>query len=227
MTRRGTYFTEEGLKKFEDIKGLFGVQRREVDLTEVFDRIIDEETKSRFSGVKIGEYWVQQLRPHERTFPPNRFTNALDLHQGRIERGYHLVVPEPVGLVYPGNVTEFIATTIEGYYVTRFVEGKQLTDVLKEGDEARKEEATKAVLWRINGLYRSGKRVLLDFAPRDILMTGERENQPVFCDTEHSRVQVIQKGVLAELEQQFRKDYENFLQQKTIDKLAKRYLKEK
>ena len=226
---RNSRSLEKALERFREIddERFLGVHKRGIDLRKVYETITDGRTKIGVAdfGIQLGDLWVRRLGEREYgDIAPTRFTNALTLYQkAKDKKSLSFKTPEPLGLVYTGGFKEYLKGKKEGYIITRFIEGKRLTEVL--GDEEREEEKVKIVnhtLLGIESLYRDTNLILLDFAPRDILVRGEGDF--VFCDTENVRTGAEYRGreeVMADLEKQFREDYKDFLKEKSIDSIAR------
>jgi hypothetical protein len=236
MRNRYSRHTQKALESFDEIENdrFFGVHKRGTDLEEIFTRITrkSREIDATYPGTQVGRYWVQPLRDRESgSIPPQRVINALNLDQRRKEGKRILRVPEPVGLAYEGTLKGYLGERSKGYFVTGFVKGRKLLSALREEtDEKVKQKISSKILLEVRILYDETKLVLLDFAPRDIVLVGN-DQIPVFCDTEHLKTRTDYNGetkkVMVDMERQFRKDYELFLRPETINRLAEAYFKER
>lgn len=185
-----------------DDKNIFGLIRKDMH-----PKIEFIEGPQEISGI---DCYVKRLKSYElyRT-PPERFENALILNHKAPAN-----IPLPIGLLYQGTSTDILSGKLsEAYYISQFIEGKTLLESI--GDMEEKEllfifTQLQDTLREIRG-NKQKRFYLMDFAPRDIVVT---ENlRPYLVDTENletnekaSHEKMMQKQV-----RMFQKEYTYFL----------------
>ncbi len=173
-------------------------------------------------GVRMGNIHVKPLKNLELGLQiPNRFSNAV-----RLSYNDEREIEKPLGLIYDGTGEDIILGA-RGFYLTNFVEGVDLIDVLTQMTP-RERKITLITMrvplreWAEKGKY------MLDFAPRDIRLRNGKKTEPVFLDTEHVEYTTREiptskdaKKIIKEQRKQFVEDYEPFLSEGELSDLLR------
>jgi len=203
-----------------ELDGSFGVINKGViNPSSLCERVLEQ---GRDYGPRAGwrdeDYFVKKLDNDELYGGrlPLRFLNAINI--ARKNAG---VIPSPVGFVFEGSPYELLCekSRLDGYYVSRFVDGEQLMKSWKQLSPEKRLRITTSICVHLERL-RYREIFLMDFAPRDIVV---KHNFPLFADTEHVEYAVRNPDELSKKQAlQFEEDFRDFLPDDPRRKFMKR-----
>ena len=171
------------------------------------------------------KYFVKRLRRDELTeMPPKRFVNSVILSLLR-QRSFNIDTINPIGLIFEGRPLDLLvdSSSNQCYFISNYIEGREFLKIIDKQELT--EEETNFIFRRIRlnlGNLRENNLYLLDFAPRDIIIT--ENNYPILLDTEHLEfVNEFDKNkseeiLLSKQRKQFREDYSLFLDEEQLKK---------
>lgn len=209
------------------------------NLAQLCEKVLEEGHKKSFrEGWRFNfdeRLYIKKLGTDElgtdelKTLPPHRFINSVTMYDRQLKNsGISSILAEPIGLIYSGSGIDLLTGQSKAYYISKYVCGERLIDIIKKLTSSQKKNIFSKMHWALLGLLNVDIG-LLDFAPRDIIIrdaeypagtVNEIQQQsfqpPVFADTEHveyvidKRASAIQSYRLKQLEQ-FSEDYAHFL----------------
>ena len=187
--------------------------------------IVEERGKiaDRGKGIRAGHVHVKPLKFEENEGTiSTRFENALRLH-----RKESMLFPKPLGIIYDGNAEHILLGEAQGYFLTQFIEGEDLINVLDSLDEEDRILFFEGMGYELECLRTYGM-YLLDFAPRDIILRNGEIVDRCYADTEHvkyltGRNTDSDKGreLLREQIAEFRKGYNDFVDEDELSHVVR------
>lgn len=172
-------------------------------------------------GWQTGTCWAKKLGGGElKNFPAEKFTNSVSAYLIDKSLG---VFPAPLALVYKGSPFDALTEVKEGYFISKFVEGRRLYDLFEGLSFPKKEAILRGLGTALRHCAESGIYPL-DFAPRDIVLTHfdnkTKFGLPIIVDTEHIEFgDPYNQKLIEKQKQQFREDYGLFVPHKKLERL--------
>ncbi len=160
------------------------------------------------------QIYAKNLHNREKMrIPPVRFTNNLLLYE-LSTRGYMIRVPEPIALLYQGDLTNiFKGRTLPIAYLSQKINGKNLLQSYKNLEPKEIKPLIRQLSVILNSLQEKGF-CLLDFAPRDIVLPEKALHPYYLVDNENMALLNLDKSNLEEgikLQiNEFKKEYSSF-----------------
>ena len=219
------------LESYHQVQGdaYIGLVTKSIDLDSIVNEGKTYVPRAGYRSQVDRKVFVKKLGPQEIfEFPPARFVNSLKLYHYR-DGLYSEHFAEPMGIIYEGDLKSIALRGSNCYFLAQYIEGKPFSKSVRENNPLNK--VVFGDVHRVLREYRENGIFLLDFAPRDILVTpnpfDSKYTHPVFLDTEdveyaeHRRfgTESVRRTLTEKQREQFIEDYSNFYDTEDLKKI--------